>query len=532
MKLTFFGAAKAVTGSCHCVECNGKKILIDCGLQQGRDEQDNRELDFNAGYIDAVIVTHAHIDHSGRIPLLVKQGFTGRIYCTRLTGELISIMLRDSAHIQESDAQWQNQKGRRAGREPVEPLYTLADAEAALTHVETCEYGEELEIDPGVKIRFVDAGHLLGSSSVEMWLTEGDQTRKIVFSGDIGNRDQPIIRDPQYIQDADYVLTESTYGDREHDMSEDPDYTGRLAAIIDETLGRGGNVIIPSFAVGRTQELLYFIREMKEEGMVKSVPHFPVYVDSPLAGEATKIFSGDLHGYLDEDAIEALKGGELFQFPGSNITETSEESRALNLDRTPKVIISASGMCDAGRIRHHLKHNLWRPECTVVFVGYQGEGTLGRRLLDGVRSVKLFGEDISVQAKIVNFHGLSSHADRQGLLRWIHAFTPKPKEVFVVHGEKDVTEIYAQTLRDQGYSAHSANYEEVYDLLAGKIVAPGIVLESKPAFVADSASPAYKRLEETGRRLMEVISHNRGGANKDLARFADQLRALIDKWDR
>ena len=532
MKLTFFGAAKAVTGSCHCVECNGKKILIDCGLQQGRDEQDNRELDFNAGYIDAVIVTHAHIDHSGRIPLLVKQGFTGRIYCTRLTGELLSIMLRDSAHIQESDAQWQNQKGRRAGKEPVEPLYTLADAEAALTHVETCEYGEELEIDPGVKIRFVDAGHLLGSSSVEMWLTEGDQTRKIVFSGDIGNRDQPIIRDPQYIQDADYVLTESTYGDREHDMSEDPDYTGRLAAIIDETLGRGGNVIIPSFAVGRTQELLYFIREMKEEGMVKSVPHFPVYVDSPLAGEATKIFSGDLHGYLDEDAIEVLKGGELFQFPGLNITETSEESRALNLDRTPKVIISASGMCDAGRIRHHLKHNLWRPECTVVFVGYQGEGTLGRRLLDGVRSVKLFGEDISVQAKIINFHGLSSHADRQGLLRWIHAFTPKPKEVFVVHGEKNVTEIYAQTLRDQGYSAHSANYEEVYDLLAGKIVAPGIVLESKPAFVADSASPAYKRLEETGRRLMEVISHNRGGANKDLARFADQLRALIDKWDR
>ena len=532
MKLTFFGAAKAVTGSCHCVECNGKKILIDCGLQQGRDEQDNRELDFNAGYIDAVIVTHAHIDHSGRIPLLVKQGFTGRIYCTRLTGELLSIMLRDSAHIQESDAQWQNQKGRRAGKEPVEPLYTLADAEAALTHVETCEYGEELKIDPGVKIRFVDAGHLLGSSSVEMWLTEGDQTRKIVFSGDIGNRDQPIIRDPQYIQDADYVLTESTYGDREHDMSEDPDYTGRLAAIIDETLGRGGNVIIPSFAVGRTQELLYFIREMKEEGMVKSVPHFPVYVDSPLAGEATKIFSGDLHGYLDEDAIEVLKGGELFQFPGLNITETSEESRALNLDRTPKVIISASGMCDAGRIRHHLKHNLWRPECTVVFVGYQGEGTLGRRLLDGVRSVKLFGEDISVQAKIVNFHGLSSHADRQGLLRWIHAFTPKPKEVFVVHGEKDVTEIYAQTLRDQGYSAHSANYEEVYDLLAGKIVAPGIVLESKPAFVADSASPAYKRLEETGRRLMEVISHNRCGANKDLARFADQLRALIDKWDR
>ena len=532
MKLTFFGAARAVTGSCHCVECNGKKVLIDCGLQQGRDERDNRELDFNPGYINAVVVTHAHIDHSGRIPLLVKQGFTGNIYCTRLTGQLLSIMLQDSAHIQESDAQWLNQKGKRAGREPVEPLYTVADAEAALSHVVTCEYGDELEIEPGVRVRFTDAGHLLGSASVEMWLTEGGETRKIVFSGDIGNRDQPIIRDPSYITEADYVLTESTYGDRNHDMEEDPEYTEKLAAIIDDTLGRGGNVIIPSFAVGRTQELLYFIREMKEQGMVKSVPSFPVYVDSPLAGEATKIFSGDLHGYLDEEAIEALKGGALFQFPGLNITETSEESKALNMDKVPKVIISASGMCDAGRIRHHLKHNLWREESSVVFVGYQGEGTLGRRLLDGVKSVKLFGEEIAVRARIVNFHGLSSHADRDGLLRWIDHFDPKPREVFVVHGDAQVTDIYAQTLRERGFSAHAANYEEVYDLLSGRIMAPGIVPEPKPVRTADSASPAYKRLEETGRRLMEVIAHNRGGANKDLAKFADQLRSLIEKWDR
>ena len=243
MKLTFFGAARAVTGSCHCVECGGKKILVDCGLQQGRDERDNQELDFAAGYIDAVVVTHAHIDHSGRIPLLVKQGFTGNIYCTRLTGQLLSIMLRDSAHIQESDAQWQNQKGKRAGEEPVEPLYTVHDAEEAVKRIVTCEYGTTLQIVDGVKVRFVDAGHLLGSASVEMWLTEGDTTRKVVFSGDIGNRDQPIIRDPQYIRDADYVLTESTYGDRLHDMDEQPDYTADLAAIIDETLGNGGNVV-------------------------------------------------------------------------------------------------------------------------------------------------------------------------------------------------------------------------------------------------------------------------------------------------
>ena len=533
MRLTFFGAAKAVTGSCHCVECGGRKILIDCGLQQGRDERDNRELDFNPGYVDDVIVTHAHIDHSGRIPLLVKQGFRGNLYCTRMTGELLSIMLRDSAHIQESDAQWANQKGKRAGRAPVEPLYTVADAEKAIERIVTCEYGQTLDIADGIQIRFVDAGHLLGSSSVEMWLTEEGETRKIVFSGDIGNRDQPIIRDPQYITQADYVLTESTYGDRLHDVSENPDYTADLAAIIDETLGKGGNVIIPSFAVGRTQELLYFIREMKEDGMVKSVPNFRVVVDSPLAGAATRIFSGDLHGYLDEDAIAALKGGALFQFPGLTVTESSEESRMLNEDPTPKVIISASGMCDAGRIRHHLKHNLWREECTVVFVGYQAEGTLGRRLLEGAQRVKLFGEEIAVRARIVNFHGLSSHADRDGLLRWIDAFSPKPREVFVVHGESEVTEIYARTLRERGYSAHSANYEEVYDLRTGKMLSPGVVLTPKPAAaLPGSASPAYRRLEDAGRRLMEAIAHNRGGTNKDLGKFADQIRALIDKWDR
>ena len=533
MKLTFFGAAKAVTGSCHCVECNGKKILVDCGLQQGRDERDNRELDFNPAYIDDVVVTHAHIDHSGRLPLLIKQGFAGNIYCTRLTGQLLSIMLRDSAHIQESDAKWENQKGQRAGRPPVEPLYTLADVEKTMRHVVTIEYGEKIPVSEGVELRFVDAGHLLGSASAELWLTEGGETRKIVFSGDIGNREQPIIRNPQYIQEADYVVTESTYGDRLHDMSQDPDYTGDLARIIDETLGKGGNVVIPSFAVGRTQELLYFIREIKEQGLVKSMPDFRVYVDSPLAGEATRIFSGDLHGYLDEEAIEALKGGALFQFPGLCITESTEESKALNADQTPKVIISASGMCDAGRIRHHLKHNLWRPECTVVFVGFQAEGSLGRRLVDGVNRVKLFGAEIAVRARIVNYHGLSSHADRDGLLQWMEAYDPRPRHVFVVHGESQVTEIYAQTLRDRGFAAHSPNYEEVYDLLADRMLAPGVVFQPKaPAALPGSASPAYRRLEEVGQRLMQVIARNRGGTNKDLGKFADQIRALIDKWDR
>ena len=528
MKLTFFGAAKAVTGSCHCLEVNGKRILIDCGLQQGRDERDNRVLDFAPGYIDCVIVTHAHIDHTGRIPLLVKQGFHGRIVTTCLTGQLMSIMLRDSAHIQESDAQWQNQKGRRAGRAPVEPLYTIADAENAMGLVETYEYGEMVDLFEGVRLRFTDAGHLLGSACAELWLTEEGVTRKIVFSGDLGNVDQPIIRDPQPIDEADYVVMESTYGDRLHEPPES--YTEALAQIIDETFEKGGNVIIPSFAVGRTQELLYFMREMKEEGMVKSHPDFRVCVDSPLANEATRIYSGNLHGYLDEDAIEALKGGALFQFPGLTLTETSEESKALNLDTSSKVIISASGMCDAGRIRHHLKHNLWRKECVVVFVGYQAEGSLGRALLEGAKSVKLFGEEIAVNARIVNFKGLSSHADRDHLLAWAKHYAPKPRHIFVVHGEASVTEIFAQKLRDAGLAAHAAEYEEVYDLAADRMLSAGVPLPPKP--VSASGSPAYRKLEAAGQDLMEAIRHNKGGTNKDLAKFADQLLALAEKWDR
>ena len=528
MKLTFFGAAKAVTGSCHCVEVNGKRILIDCGLQQGRDERDNRVLDFAPGYIDYVIVTHAHIDHTGRIPLLVKQGFHGRIVATRLTGQLMSIMLRDSAHIQESDAQWQNQKGRRAGRAPVEPLYTIADAEHAMELVETCEYGELVDLCEGVRLRFTDAGHLLGSACAELWLTEEGVTRKIVFSGDLGNVDQPIIRDPQTIDEADYVVMESTYGDRLHEPPES--YTEALAQIIDETFEQGGNVVIPSFAVGRTQELLYFMRELKEEGMVRSHPDFRVCVDSPLANEATRIYSGNLHGYLDEEAIEALKGGALFQFPGLTLTETSEESKALNLDASSKVILSASGMCDAGRIRHHLKHNLWRRECTIVFVGYQAEGSLGRALLEGAKSVKLFGEEIAVNARIVNFKGLSSHADRDHLLAWAKHYAPKPRHIFVVHGEASVTEIFAQKLRDAGLAAHAAEYEEVYDLAADRMLSAGVPLPPKP--VSASGSPAYRKLEAAGQDLMEAIRHNKGGTNKDLAQFEKELMALIQKWDR
>ena len=531
MKLSFFGAAHAVTGSCHCLEVGGKKILIDCGLQQGRDEHDDNALCFEPSQIDYVIVTHAHIDHTGRIPLLVKSGFSGQIFTTRLTGQLMSIMLRDSAFIQEGDAQWQNQKGKRAGRPPVEPLYTVADAEAAMQLVTTFEYGQIFDVCEGVKVRFVDAGHLLGSACAEIWATEGDVTKKIVFSGDLGNSDQPIIRDPSLVDQADYVVMESTYGDRDHEIPES--YVESLAQLIDETFAKGGNVIIPSFAVGRTQELLYFIREIKNRRLVQSVPNFAVYVDSPLAVEATKIFAGDLRGYLDEEAIAVLQGGDdLFTFPGLTLTQSTEESKALNADKTPKIILSASGMCDAGRIRHHLKHNLWRPECAVVFVGYQGEGTLGRRLLEGAKSVKLFGEEIAVRARIVNFKGMSSHADRDHLIAWVHHFAPAPQHVFVVHGDSPVTEHFAATLQDMGMSAHAPLYEEVYDLAANKMLAEGVVIETKKTTgpATAPASPAYQRLQDVSKDLERLVAASRGLPNRDLARLADQIRQIMDKW--
>ena len=531
MKLGFYGADQFVTGSCHCLEVNGKRILVDCGLQQGRDEVSNAEFPFAANTIDAVLITHAHIDHSGRVPMLIKQGFAGRIVTTRLTADLLDIMLMDSAHIQESDAEWKNRKAERSGAPKVEPLYTVADAAQVRAYMTTCEYGQKVDVLPGVTATFVDAGHLLGSASIIVEATEGKETRTIVFSGDIGNVNQPIIRDPSHISGADYVVMESTYGDRNHTAVWS--YTDDLAAITDETIGRGGNVIIPSFAVGRTQELLYFMREIKDAKLVKSNPDFPVYIDSPLAKKATTIFTGDLRGYLDEEALELVKDGtHMFNFTNLRMTETSEESKQLNFDTTPKVIISASGMCDAGRIRHHLKHNLWRAVSTVVFVGFQGEGTLGRALLSGVKTVKLFGEEIAVNAKIVNFPGLSSHADRDHLIAWISAFKDKkPCRVFVVHGDREVAPYFAKTVTDLGFKAHAPQYTEVYDLLADKVLEVGYLPERKVKAGFGKASAAYERLVAVGQMVVEFIRRSKGKDNKTLARYADQLRQLLEKWE-
>lgn len=529
MKLSFYGADQCVTGSCHCLEVNGKKILVDCGLQQGRDEIDNAALPFHPGSIDVVLVTHAHIDHSGRIPMLIKNGFAGPIITTRVTANLLDIMLQDSAHIQEQDAEYHNRKNKRAGRPEVEPIYTVEDAMRVREFIQPCEYGQQVPITDDVTAEFIDAGHLLGSASIRLTCREGGETRTVVFSGDIGNVDQPIIRNPQFFDSADYVLMESTYGDRNH--TEVWSYTDELAEIIDETLGKGGNVVIPSFAVGRTQELLYFIREIKDQKLVKSTPNFPVYIDSPLAKAATTVFCGDLHGYLDEQALDLVKDGtHMFTFPNLNLVESSEESKMLNMDTTPKVIISASGMCDAGRIRHHLKHNLWRANSAVVFVGFQSPGTLGRRLLDGVEKVKLFGEEIAVKAKIVNFQGLSSHADHDHLIEWIKAFDPKPAHVFVVHGDEDVAPVFAEELCSLGFRAHAAKFTECYDLAANEMVSEGYISERKRTAQKSRADNLYAKLVSAAESLLALAKHCKGRPNKDISAFTGQIISLIERF--
>ncbi len=412
MELMFIGADHEVTGSCHYLQINGINLLVDYGMEQGMQTYQSCELPVEPARIDYILLTHAHIDHSGMLPFLYARGFRGSIYTTDATADLCSIMLRDSAHIHMQEAEWKNRKAKRSSDNAlVEPLYTMEDADGVIKRLVPCDYEKKIEIGPGIVVRFTDIGHLLGSASIEVWATEGDITKKLVFSGDIGNRGLPLMKDPQMTKEADYVIMESTYGDRNH-SEEKVDYIGELVKILKRTFDGGGNVVIPSFAVGRTQELLYFLRQIKEERLVKGHENFPVYVDSPLAVEATGIFQRNSEECFDEEAMELIrKGINPITFPGLHLAITSDESKAINFENTPKVIISASGMCEAGRIRHHLKHNLWRKECTVLFVGYQAMGTLGRAIIEGVREVKLFGETIEIRAEIAQLAGMSGHAD-------------------------------------------------------------------------------------------------------------------------
>lgn len=533
MKLTFIGAAHEVTGSCHLLQAAGKNILIDCGMEQGPDLYENPELPIPAHTVDYVFLTHAHIDHSGMLPRLVKRGFKGQIFATFATVDLCNIMLRDSAHIQEFEAEWRNRKGKRAGRPEYEPVYTMQDALDAIELLVPCQYSETIRVCSGIQIRFTDVGHLLGSASIEVWAQEEGHTKKIVFSGDVGNLDQPIIKDPTYTRSADYVVMESTYGNRIH-SADKPDYVGEFTRILKETFDRGGNVVIPSFAVGRTQEMLYFIREIKEKNLISEYPDFEVYLDSPLAIEATKIFTLNMKDCFDEEAMALVNSGvNPLVFPGLHTSTTSDDSKMINFIEKPKVIISASGMCDAGRIRHHLKHNLWRPECTILFVGYQAQGTLGRRLLEGEKNIRLFGEEIEVHARIESLHGVSGHADMNGLLKWVEAFETPLERVFVVHGEDGVTDEFAQTVAERLGCQTWAPYPGCEaDLLTNTITDEGMKIPVKPKKAAHKkADSAFQRLVQAGKRLLDVIYKNEGLSNRDKAKFENQINNLADKWD-
>lgn len=533
MKIMFIGAAHEVTGSCTYIEVGNHKILVDCGMEQGFNVFENAPLPYPENEIDLVLLTHAHVDHSGHLPLLYKNGFRGDIYSTNETANLCNIMLRDCAHIQESEVKFKNRKRKRAGRPEVEPLYTLNDAQEVCKLFRRCEYKKAIQINENVIIRFTDVGHLLGSACIEVWLSEGEVTKKIVFSGDVGNTNQPIIKDPDTVDDADFLVIESTYGDRLHEERR-IDTINKLSEHIKRTLKRGGNLIIPSFAVGRTQEMLYFIREIKNSKMIyDSVGDFPVYVDSPLANEATSIYQQCDMDCLDDEILTVMKNGDNpLVFSNLHTYISTEDSMKLNSDRTPKVVISASGMCEAGRICHHLKYNLFRKECTILFVGYQANGTLGRLIHDGAESVRLFGDEIAVNAEICTLQGVSGHADKNGLLNWLLAFKEKPSLVFVNHGDENACENFVSEIESLGYKAFAPYSGTEFDLIKGEFtkITQGIRIERKSFEKNSKSNVLYHNLVETTRRLTSVAKDLDGIPNKDIEKFTAQINDLINQW--
>ncbi|MDD4839185.1 MAG: MBL fold metallo-hydrolase [Clostridia bacterium] len=534
MKLAFLGAAHQVTGSCFLLEACGKKILIDCGMEQGPDIFDYQEIKIAAPEVDFVFLTHAHIDHSGMLPLLDKQGFKGEVVTTEATASLCSIMLRDSAFIQMHEAEWKNHRAERAGGGKIEPIYNVDDANSVISKFRGKHYGILYDITEGIKVRFSDAGHLLGSAIIELFVKEGEVEKKIVFSGDLGNIEQPLLNNPAVIEEADYVVIESTYGDRIHEKTIET--IDDFARIINNTFLRGGKVIIPSFAVGRTQELLYFLRQIKQQKLVKQNPNFTVYVDSPLAIEATNIFKNVGKEYYDQEVKDLLAGGvNPISFQGLEVTVTSDESKAINESSESCVIISASGMCEAGRIRHHLKHNLWSEKNTILFVGYQVVGTLGFSILSGTRKVKLFQEVVNVNANIKKLHNTSAHADKDGLLRWISALKKKPEKVFVVHGEDRVCEMFAQTLRSELHLEAIAPYfGEEFDLEFGGVkVKNGTKRERlvPKSVLQRNRSISYTNLLAALSKLTELVQGCEGRANRDLEKFTKQMEEMTKRWD-
>ena len=531
MDILFLGAAREVTGSAFLVTVGGRHVLVDCGMEQGPDTYENQRLPVEASEVDSVVLTHAHIDHSGMLPRLCKEGFRGDIHATPATLHLCDIMLRDSAHIQESEAEWRNRKASRAGETLFEPIYTQEDAENTLKLFSPLPYGENRDILPGCAVSFTDAGHLLGSASATLTLSENGETRALVFSGDIGNLDQPIIRDPQYLSRADFVVMESTYGDRLHGPR--PDYIADLTDSLQTAFDRGGNVVIPSFAVGRSQEILYFLREIKEKGLVRGHEGFPVYMDSPLAISATRVFMDSDPAFFDADMQVMLREGRNpISFPDLKICVTAEESKRINFEVRPCVIISASGMAEAGRIRHHLKHNLWRAESMVLFVGYQSVGTLGRQLFDGAKTVRLFNETITVSAEIRMLKAISGHADQEGLLKWIGSFLPQPRRVFVTHGEETSALAFEALLRQRGYGTFVPYSGDAWALIPDKQTETGPrALAEKRKDKGRKALKAENALSAALSRLTRLVEASGAMGNKLRDKLARQMNDLARRWE-
>ena len=474
MKITFLGATRTVTGSNFLVEGAGKKFLVDCGMWQGKAEQEmenSQEFEFNPSEIDFMLLTHAHIDHSGRIPKLYNEGFRNKVYAHKATCDLCTLMLPDSGHIQETEVEWKNKKRKRKGEEPIEPIYTAEDALRCLEIFEPVQYDQIIEITPEIHVRFNDAGHMLGSSIIEVWVKEGNKETKTVFTGDIGNNDIPLLSPPTMIEDTDFLVMESTYGSRLHMRNDEKAQI--FLNVVSETLDNGGTVVIPSFAVGRTQEILYEINKLKDEygdeeefrRKYKTIMKAPVYVDSPLAISATEVFRENMELFDEDTKEEIMRGDNPLEFPGLKFTKTADESKALNEDQTPSIIISASGMCEVGRIKHHLKHNLWNPKSTILFVGYQAPGTLGYNIVNGARTVKIFGEEIAVNARIEYIEGYSGHADQELLMNCIYSYIKKPKHIFLVHGEPESQDVLADKIEeDAKIGVTIPEFGETYEL--------------------------------------------------------------------
>ena len=529
MKITFLGATRTVTGSNFLVEGAGKKFLVDCGMWQGKAEQEmenSQEFEFNPSEIDFMLLTHAHIDHSGRIPKLYNEGFRNKVYAHKATCDLCTLMLPDSGHIQETEVEWKNKKRKRKGEEPIEPIYTAEDAVRCLEIFEPVQYDQIIEITPEIHVRFNDAGHMLGSSIIELWVNEDGKETKTVFSGDIGNNDIPLLDSPTMIESCDYLVMESTYGSRLHMQNDNK--AEMFLNIVSETIDNGGNVVIPSFAVGRTQEILYELNKIKENRddeefrrKYKTLMKVPVYVDSPLAISATEIFKQNTDLFEDSIKEEIEAGNNPLEFPGLKFTQTSDESKALNESTEPCIIISASGMCDVGRIKHHLKHNIWNPKNTILFVGYQAPGTLGYSIVNGAKKVTIFGEEIAVNARIEYIEGYSGHADQEWLMNFIYSFISKPKHIFLVHGEEESQDVLKnKILEETGIGVTIPEYGETYDVCDELRITNKIKILKSPTIKQE----ILNRLEKLHLEMKDMEVYVKQDVNDEQLRDEDMFR--------